>query len=59
MIALAFACLLFGALGSVICRPSKSHDVWDWRDLFSTLPLWIGILLGIAGVFVWLWRVAP
>lgn len=32
---------------------------WGLRDLFSTIPCGIAILLIVAGLIKWLWLVAP
>jgi hypothetical protein len=57
MLATGFALLCLGVIISEFLPPHRW--VWDWRDLFTTLPTGVGLLLMIAGIAAWLWEVAP
>lgn len=57
MIATGFVLFVIGWVGGVVAEPSSYS--WDWRDLVSTVPGLVGLVLVVAGVARWLWLVAP
>lgn len=57
MTAVGFALLAFGALAGLAVTPERY--TWDARDLFTTVPVCVGLLLILAGIVRWLWTVMP
>lgn len=56
MTAIGFVMFLFGALGSYLWSHPTKWECIDW--LFA--PFFFGgILLMLAGITLWLWRVMP
>jgi hypothetical protein len=57
MAATGFALLVFGLVMARVLKPHAT--VWDARDVFSTLPVFGGVVLLIASMTMFLWGALP
>lgn len=54
MTAFGFVLMVIGVMGFWIKPPAATLQVWDWRDLVSTIPISLGFVLFIGGVAIFL-----
>lgn len=57
MTAIGVVLIVLALAAGIKIEPSRY--VWDWRDLFTTVPMIAGLALVAAGFIVWLWRAMP
>lgn len=57
MMAVGLVLFMLGFIGESTFPPSEYG--WENRDIVSTIPILLGLMLCLASVVVWAWRQLP